>query len=74
MKTLCSQIGFKTYLGVTPNIANWSGGSDEFSLILDHNPLAEFVEIPDEHRKLFYSNILVGVLRGALEMVNDKDN
>jgi hypothetical protein len=65
-----AKIGFKTYLGVTPTVANWSGASDEFSLILDHNPLAEFVEIPDDHKKLFYSNILTGVLRGALEMVS----
>jgi hypothetical protein len=57
---------------VTPTVANWSGASDEFSLILDHNPLAEFVEIPDDHKKLFYSNILTGVLRGALEMVHQE--
>ena len=68
--SVLAQIGFKTYLGVTPIIANWSGAFDEFSLILDHNPLAEFVEIPDDHKKLFYSNILCGVLRGALEMVS----
>jgi len=41
----------------------------EFSLQLGENPLAEFVELPDEYSKLEYSNLLCGVLRGALEMV-----
>lgn len=29
-------------------MSNWSGGGDEFSLILDSNPLTEFVEVPPE--------------------------
>jgi hypothetical protein len=33
------------------------------------NPLADFVELPDEFRPLRYSNLLPGVIRGALEMV-----
>lgn len=43
----------------------------EFSLTLEENPLAEFVELPEEARKggLWFSNVLVGVLRGCLEMV-----
>lgn len=46
-------------------------GSKEFSLILTENPLAEFVELPPEVLRsgLWYSNVLAGVLRGALEMV-----
>lgn len=46
-------------------------GSKEFSLILTENPLAEFVELPPEVLRggLWYSNVLSGVLRGALEMV-----
>jgi len=42
-----------------------------FSLTLDENPLAEFVELPDEALEggLWFSNVLCGVLRGALEMV-----
>ncbi|KAK3739015.1 hypothetical protein QZH41_010495, partial [Actinostola sp. cb2023] len=60
--------GFKMFLGVTPVITNWSSASDEFSLILDNNPLADFVELPDGLEGLLYSNILCGVLKGALEM------
>ncbi|KAG8755909.1 transport protein particle 22 kDa subunit [Serendipita sp. 396] len=56
-----------------------------FVLTIDENPLAEFVELPDtalpttapegstagapNQTGLWYSNILCGVLRGALEMV-----
>ncbi|KAF8309461.1 TRAPP I complex [Clavulina sp. PMI_390] len=42
-----------------------------FSLTLDDNPLAEFVELPDEALEggLWFSNVLCGVLRGALEMI-----
>ena len=44
----------------------------QFSLIFEENPLADFVELPDDGRaqdELWFSNILCGVLRGALEMV-----
>jgi len=42
-----------------------------FTLTLDENPLAEFVELPEEALEggLLFSNVLCGVLRGALEMV-----
>ena len=42
-----------------------------FSLVFDENPLAEFVELPDEalENGLWFSNVLCGVLRGSLEMV-----
>ncbi|XP_054079836.1 trafficking protein particle complex subunit 3 isoform X1 [Rissa tridactyla] len=65
-----AKIAFKMYLGITPSITNWSPGGDEFSLILENNPLVDFVELPDNHSSLIYSNLLCGVLRGALEMVS----
>jgi hypothetical protein len=37
--------------------------------VLTDNPLADFVELPDEYRALRYSNLLPGVIRGGLEMV-----
>ncbi|KAI0044277.1 transport protein particle complex subunit [Auriscalpium vulgare] len=42
-----------------------------FTLTLDDNPLAEFVELPEEALEggLWFSNVLCGVLRGALEMI-----
>ena len=67
-----SQIGFKMFLNITPNVTNWSNDNKQFSLVFEENPLADFVELPDDGRaqnELWYSNILCGVLRGALEMV-----
>ncbi|KAL1517430.1 hypothetical protein ABEB36_001195 [Hypothenemus hampei] len=60
---------FRLYLGVQPNVVNWSGAGDEFSLILESNPLTELVELPDELKQLKYCNMICGVIRGALEMV-----
>lgn len=57
------------YLGIVPVVANWSPAGDEFSVLLENNPLAEFVELPEGHSTLNYSAILCGALRGALEMV-----
>lgn len=67
------QQGFKTYLGITPSITNWSPGSDEFSLLLDGNPLTEFVELPEgPGQKLSYNQMICGAIRGALEMVGSR--
>lgn len=66
------QVGFKMFLNIIPTITNWSSDNKQFSLLFDENPLADFVELPDDGRaqdELWFSNILVGVLRGALEMV-----
>lgn len=69
---LSCQVAFKMYLGITPSVTNWSPAGDEFSLILENNPLVDFVELPDNHSTLIYSNLLCGVLRGALEMVEEE--
>lgn len=58
------------YLGITPVVSNWSPAGDEFSLLIENNPLIDFVELPDGHNSLNYSNIFCGVLKGALEMVH----
>lgn len=65
-----SKCAFKIFLNITPHVTNWSNNKDSFSLILDENPLSDFVELPmDAMKELWYSNILCGVLKGALEMV-----
>ena len=66
---LLLQHGFKMFLGITPVVTNWSPAGDEFSLLIENNPLIDFVELPEGHNRLNYSNILCGALRGALEMV-----
>lgn len=63
------QQAFRMYLNVQPTVGNWTSANDEFSLIFDNNPLAEFVELPSDITALRYSGILCGCIRGALEMV-----
>jgi hypothetical protein len=77
-----AQVAFKTFLNITPTItfppastqsANPSlPQPSEFSLILEENPLSEFAELPRDAREggLWFSNVLCGVIRGALEMVS----
>eukprot|EP00116_Pleurobrachia_bachei_P016410 sb/3476672/ len=56
--------------GIVPEIKNWTAAKDEFSLVITENPLAEYVELPPNCQDtLWYSNIICGVIRGALEMV-----
>ncbi|KAJ1960597.1 hypothetical protein IWQ62_004169 [Dispira parvispora] len=65
-----SKIGFKMFLNITPTVTSWASDNKSCSLVLDENPLNDFVELPlDAQQQLWYSNILCGVLRGALEMV-----
>ncbi len=89
------QVGFKTFLNITPSITHLSaplpgsstastpqrssnppaassGPGSAFVLTLEENPLAEFVELPEEALDggPWYSNVLCGVLKGALEMVS----
>ncbi|KAI5246809.1 TRAPP I complex [Aureobasidium subglaciale] len=68
-----SKVGFKMFLNITPVVTNWSTDNKSFTLLFDENPLADFVELPDDAKaqdELWYSNIFCGVLRGALEMVS----
>ena len=59
----------RMFLNVTATVANWSPDGTECSLLLSENPLADFVELPEELRGLRYSNLLCGAIRGGLEMV-----
>lgn len=58
------------FLGIEPNVTNWSSDHKEFSLVMDQNPLVDMVELPETHRDLWFSNILCGVIKGSLEMVS----
>ncbi len=72
-RLILQQIGFKMFLNITPAVANWSADNKSFSLIFDENPLADFVELPNDGRaqdELWFSNIYCGILRGALETVS----
>jgi len=65
-----AKVGFKMFLNVTASVTGWNAEGTECSLVLVENPLVEFVELPEQLANLNYSNILCGVIRGALEMVN----
>lgn len=69
-----SKVGFKVFMNVTPVVTGWSNDNKSFGLVFEENPLADFVELPDDGRaqeELWYSNLLCGVIRGALEMVRN---
>ncbi|KAK3066418.1 hypothetical protein LTR53_017240 [Teratosphaeriaceae sp. CCFEE 6253] len=69
---MIAKVGFKVFMNITPTIANWAPEGRAFGLVFEENPLADFVELPDDGRaqdELWFSNILCGVIRGALEMV-----
>lgn len=67
-----AKIGFKMFLGITTEVSSWSADEKTFTLLLSENPLTEFVELPPLYSNLCYSNIICGVIRGALEMVKCK--
>ncbi|EAL68879.3 trafficking protein particle complex subunit 3 [Dictyostelium discoideum AX4] len=68
-----AKVGFKMFLGVNAHVGDWDANRKEFHLTIEDNPLIDFVELPDQYKhKLYYSNILCGVMRGALEMVQMK--
>ncbi|KAF4362619.1 hypothetical protein CsatB_018393 [Cannabis sativa] len=67
-----AKVGFKMFLGVTASVTNWDADGTCCSIVLEDNPLVDFVELPDNCQGLYYCNILSGVIRGALEMVSMK--
>lgn len=89
LTALRTQVGFKSFLNITPNVTHGAqpvassptrtsmpppqvnAPGSTFVLQFDENPLAEFVELPEEALEggLWFSNVLCGVIRGALEMV-----
>jgi hypothetical protein len=97
-----SKVGLKMFLNISPAVSTVAPDGKSFSLVFDENPLAEFVELPEDAKRgnreiidpnlkkqseanatlnappkshlsqkspLWFSNILCGVIRGALEMV-----
>ncbi|KAH3900194.1 probable Trafficking protein particle complex subunit BET3 [Saccharomycodes ludwigii] len=69
MGEVLSKVAFKIFLNITPKY-KISNNNNDLILTLGENPLSDFVELPSDAMKdLWYSNILCGVLKGALEMV-----
>merc|ERR1719247_899732 len=59
------------FLGISgAEVLHWNRELTACSLVLPENPLAEFVELPSHlTNRLWYSNLLCGVIRGALEQL-----
>lgn len=57
-----AKVGFKMFLGVNANVTNMNDEGTEFSLVLEENPLNDFVELPD--------HLQVGHPRGRTVAVN----
>jgi len=57
------------FLGVTCDVVNYVEKENCFSIIMQDNPLADYVELPKHLTGLYYSNIICGVIRGALESI-----
>ena len=64
------QDAFKMFLGVSAVLDNWMSDQSACTLRLADNPLADFVELPASLGDLRYSNLICGVIRGALEMLS----
>lgn len=73
-----ARVGFKVFMNISPRVEKWQqqeegkAAGSSFHLVFEENPLADFVELPDDGRaqeELWFTNIFCGVLRGALEMV-----
>jgi hypothetical protein len=71
--------GVQNVFGDTGQGGGFSQDQKSFSIYLQENPLSTFVELPgdeqsgdDDLRRLKYSNVYCGVIRGALEQVNLK--
>ena len=61
------QLAFKLFLNVSPTVTGWSSTSDEFSLVFDANPVAEFVELPDNCYNLGPNSVETFLLEVCLE-------
>lgn len=73
---IISAVAFKMFLNCCPRVIEYDSNSKDFGLVFTGEgeatlPLYEFVSLPDELIKegLIYGNILPGLIKGSLEMV-----
>ena len=65
-------IGAKSELIKTDNNMMDSNQQSEYRIYFNENPLNDYVELPEKFKGLWYSNMICGVIRGALEAINIK--
>lgn len=63
--------GLRMFLGIDADVGPVKDSADTFSVTFADNPLALFVELPPGpvRDKLWFSNVLCGVMGGALSLV-----
>jgi len=70
-----ARVGLKMFLGIAGEVGGWNSEMTACSISLPENPLChDFVELPPSLGDLCYSNLLCGVVRGALEELHMKVN
>lgn len=59
------------FLGVRGKVQDYQQkeGITSFLLVFSENPLNDFVQLPKEYEELHYSNLICGVIRGALNQI-----
>lgn len=62
--------GFMLFFGVQAKVDSKTRSDQLFVVQFSDNPLTKHVFLPDKLKNLHYSNILCGIIRGALEAVN----
>lgn len=66
--TVLAKQAMKVFLNTTAEISRFDDTNKTCFLVFKDNPLGEYVILPVEcQNKLWYSNILCGLIRGALE-------
>ena len=67
------RVAFIQFLGVNDVKMEWVKEKISCRLLMLKNPLGDFFALPTGYQSsLWYSNILCGLIRGALEMINMK--
>ncbi|KAK1442171.1 trafficking protein particle complex subunit 3 like protein [Babesia gibsoni] len=67
-----AKIGLKMFLGINADVVAVPEEKDHYHILFKDNPLDQFVELPDNLSGLNYSNIICGVIQGALEQLQIK--
>ncbi|GFE53633.1 Bet3 transport protein [Babesia ovis] len=67
-----AKVGFKMFLGITGDVIVIDEASNHYHIAFQENPLDQFVEIPESLSNLAYSNLICGVIIGALEQLQIK--
>lgn len=58
------------FLNATASVSDWNTEGTACSIVIQGNPLTDFVQLPDDLQSLQYNNIICGVIEGALDMIN----